>query len=92
MDIEKEIDKLNKKIEQIIEDITNLKELLYRNHLLQYGDFLSDTEKADVMNRKKCICLICGKAKSLNEFNKYNLKDGKGICKLCYDTHFPGND
>lgn len=91
MDIEKEIDKLNKKVKLIIEDITNLKELLYRNYLLQYGDFLSNTEKAAAMN-KKYTCLICGKEKTFNEFNEYNIKTGKGICKLCYDTHFPSND
>ncbi len=83
MDYEKEIIKLQ-------QDLTELKEKLCLNRLLRWDDFLTNSEKGDLLNKRKYMCLICGKAKEPEQFITYNEQTAKGICKACYNTNFPG--
>lgn len=85
MDIEQEI-------KNIKEEITNLKIRLCYNKMLRPEDFLTDTDKADLLNKRKYQCLICKKLKTPEEFDEYNDDKAIGICKECYNTNFPGNE
>ncbi len=92
MNTEQEIRNIKNSIKEIQDDLTELKKRLYLNKMLRPEDFLTETEKADLLNNKGFQCIICNRVKPKECFNQYNEERKDGICSECFFTRFPGNE